>query len=76
LLAAERTGRKGCGLEIDPGYVDVALRRLAQHAGLEALHVESGQTFDEVAASRAQEDSPDEGAPVDPPDARCEGATS
>ena len=27
LLAAERTGRRGYGLEIDPGYVDVAVRR-------------------------------------------------
>ncbi len=55
LLAAERTGRIGCGLEIDPRYVDAALRRLEEHAGLEAVHAESGQTFAEVATERAPE---------------------
>ena len=40
LLAAERTGRIGYGLEIEPRYVDAAIRRLAEHAGLEASHVE------------------------------------
>jgi DNA modification methylase len=54
LLAAERTGRIGYGLEIEPRYVDVAIRRLAEHAGLEAVHVESGMTFAEVAAERAR----------------------
>ena len=55
LLGAERTGRVGYGLEIEPRYVDSAIRRLAEHAGLEAVHIESGHTFDEVAASRAGE---------------------
>ena len=27
LIAAERTGRRCCGLELDPGYVDTAIRR-------------------------------------------------
>ena len=52
LLAAERTGRIGCAIEIDPRYVDVAIRRLAEHAGLEAVHDESGLSFAEVAATR------------------------
>ena len=52
LLAAERTGRIGYGLEIEPRYVDAALRRLAEHAGLEAVHVESGRSFDDVATAR------------------------
>jgi hypothetical protein len=55
LLAAERTGRIGYGLEIEPRYVDAAIRRLAEHAGLEASHVESGRSFDEVVDSRAAE---------------------
>jgi len=55
LLAAERTGRIGYGLEIEPRYVDAAIRRLAEHAGLEAVHFKSGRTFNEVAASRAGE---------------------
>ena len=55
LLAAERTGRVGYGLEIEPRYVDATLRRLAEHAGLEAVHVESGRSFAEVATARANE---------------------
>jgi len=61
LLAAERTGRVGYGLEIDPRYVDVALRRMAEHAGLVPVHVESGRSFEEVAAERATAERPEEG---------------
>lgn len=55
LLAAARTGRIGYGIELEPRYVDATIRRLAEHAGLEAVHVESGLTFEEVAASRESE---------------------
>jgi 16S rRNA G966 N2-methylase RsmD len=55
LLAAERTGRVGYGLEIEPRYVDAAIRRLAEHAGLGALHVEAGRSFQEMAESQAEE---------------------
>ena len=34
LLAAERTGRRFRGLEIDPGYVDVAIERWSARTGL------------------------------------------
>jgi 16S rRNA G966 N2-methylase RsmD len=64
LLAAERTGRVGHGLEIDPRYVDIALRRMSEHAGLEPVHVESGKSFDELAAERAA-------AEGDPPEAQA-----
>jgi DNA modification methylase len=33
LVAAERTGRRCRGLEIDPGYVDVAVERWATVTG-------------------------------------------
>lgn len=52
LLACERTGRIGRGLEIDPRYVDVALRRLAQATGASPTLVQTRQTFDEVAKER------------------------
>jgi hypothetical protein len=58
LLAADRTGRVGYGLEIEPRYVDVTIRRLAEHAGLEATHVETGRSFDEVSAIRAAATDP------------------
>lgn len=55
LLAAHRTGRRGYGLEIDPTYCDVTLRRLARHCGLDAVHVDTGQTFAEITVERAAE---------------------
>jgi DNA modification methylase len=74
LLAAERTGRIGAGLEIDPRYVDAALRRIAEHAGLEAVLAASGQTFAEVAAERGGESEPAEDAPRGEPDSEREEA--
>lgn len=61
LLAAERTGRIGYALEIEPRYVDATIRRMAEHAGLEAILAETGQSFHEVAKQRMDEwqgDSP------------------
>ena len=49
ILAAERVGRRAFGLEIDPLYVDVAIRRWQQLTGKDAVLGTSGQTFDEVA---------------------------
>ncbi len=48
LVAAERTGRKGYGIEFDPHYCDVILRRLAVVTGCEALHATTGKSFSEV----------------------------
>src|SRR6185437_740198 len=45
LIAAERTGRKAKALEIDPVYVDVAVRRWQTYTGKTAELVETGQTF-------------------------------
>ena len=52
LVAAEITSRAGYGIEIDPRYVDATIRRLAEHAGLEAVHADTGLTFAEVEATR------------------------
>jgi DNA modification methylase len=69
LLAAERTERIGYGLEIEPRYVDATIRRLAEHAGLEAVHVESGRSFADVAAGRCSDahDGPEAPAESDAP---------
>jgi DNA modification methylase len=48
LLAAERTGRRCYGIEIDPLYVDVAVRRWQRYTGERAVH-NSGMCFDELA---------------------------
>jgi DNA modification methylase len=45
LVAAHRTGRRGYGLELDPHYCDVIVRRLARTSGIEAVHVPTGETF-------------------------------
>ena len=50
LVAAHRTGRRGYGIELDPLYCDVILRRLTGITGLEARHVASGMTFAERSA--------------------------
>jgi DNA modification methylase len=55
LLAAERTGRICYGIEIDPLYVDVAIRRWQKYSGERAIH-HSGKSFDELTAmSETQE---------------------
>ncbi|GJE61112.1 site-specific DNA-methyltransferase [Methylobacterium trifolii] len=53
LLAAERTQRQGRAIELDPVYVDVALRRLERLVGEPARLAATGQSFSEVAAQRA-----------------------
>ena len=47
LIAAERTGRKARALEIDPAYVDVAVRRWQTYTGKSAMLVETGETFEQ-----------------------------
>lgn len=45
LIAAERAGRRCCGIELDPRYIDVAIRRWQKHTGHDAVHAASGETF-------------------------------
>jgi DNA modification methylase len=52
LMAAERVGRICCGIEIDPAYVDVAIRRWQNSTGEAAVHAATGKRFAEIAASR------------------------
>jgi DNA modification methylase len=52
LMAAERVGRICCGIEIDPIYIDVAIRRWQNYTGEAAVHSQSGKTFNEVAAQK------------------------
>ena len=50
LMAAERVGRVCCGIEIDPLYVDVAIRRWQNYTGEAAVHAQTGKQFNEIAA--------------------------
>jgi len=48
LIAAERTGRTCYGIEIDPLYVDVIVRRWQKFTGLYATHAASGRSFSDL----------------------------
>ena len=50
VIAAERTGRRCYGLEIDPLYVDVIIRRWQAFTGEQARHGSSDRTFVELEA--------------------------
>jgi DNA modification methylase len=48
LMAAHETGRICCGTELDPLYVDLIVRRWQNATGQNAVHAESGETFNSV----------------------------
>ena len=60
LIAAEKTGRRGYGIELDPQYCDVIVRRLAAAAKIEAILTKTGETFSEIERQRTLESSPPE----------------
>jgi DNA modification methylase len=45
LIAAEKTGRRGYGIEIDPLYCDVTIRRLRSVCGIRAVLTATEQNF-------------------------------
>ncbi|MFC7053315.1 DNA-methyltransferase [Hansschlegelia quercus] len=53
LLAAERTGRICRGVEIDPLYIEVIIKRYEQLTGKAAVLEKTGETFAEVSKRRA-----------------------
>ena len=65
LLAAERTGRRCIGVEIDPVYVDVAIRRWQEMTGSEAVLAQPGEAFSATAQDAGSASSfsvvPDDG---------------
>jgi DNA modification methylase len=59
VIAAEMTDRVCYGIEINPAFVDVAVRRWQQFTGRAARHQTSGQSFDEHAARQSHTESGD-----------------
>lgn len=53
LIASEKTGRRGYGIEIDPHYVDVIIRRFKQVYGIDAVHTDSKIDFENVRVERS-----------------------
>ncbi len=55
LIAAEMTGLKARGIEIDPAYADVAIRRFEAFTGKPAILAATGESFEAVAEGRMAE---------------------
>jgi len=53
LIAAQKTGRRGYGIEIDAHYVDTILRRFQKTYGIEGVLEATGQGFVEVSRTRS-----------------------
>lgn len=78
LIAAERTGRVCRGIEMDPRYVDTAIRRWQTLTNQRAFHIGTGRTFDDLQA-RAEANEPPEhqaGAMPDQPPSRPEASVT
>ena len=52
LIAAEKVGRKCYGIEIDPVFTDLIVRRWQSFTGASAVHEQSGKSFDDLAQER------------------------
>jgi DNA modification methylase len=52
LIAAEKTGRKGYGIELDPYYVDTIVRRFEATYSLKAVHAQTGREFGAIEKER------------------------
>lgn len=52
LVAAEQAHRVCYGVELEPGYVDVAITRWMNLTGDQAVHIESGQTYTQLRERR------------------------
>jgi len=53
IIAAEKVGRIGFGIECDPRYVDVAIQRWQKWTKLEAILAGDGRSFEEISAVRS-----------------------
>lgn len=53
IIAAETTGRVCLGMELEPAFVDVAVRRWEAFTGKKATLLSNGRLFEEVSAERS-----------------------
>ena len=49
-----RSGRRCIGIELDPRYVDTAVRRWERFTGEQAVHESDGKSFAHHAATRSE----------------------
>ena len=64
VIAAELTGRRAAGFELDPRYVDTIIRRWQRMTGKDAVLVATGEAYETVANVRGAE--PEEAATCKP----------
>ncbi len=57
LMACEKTGRLCRGLELDPLYADVIIRRFEAATGIGAVLAETGERFVDLASRRQREEA-------------------
>jgi len=55
IMAAERIGRRAYCLELDPLYADVSIRRWQAYTKRDAILEATGETFEELAATRSSD---------------------
>lgn len=56
VIAAEETGRRCFGIELDPLYVDAIIRRFEDFTGQPVVHAETDLTFDQLREARQSEE--------------------
>lgn len=52
IIAGEMTGRAIYAMELNPLYVDVAIKRWQDFTGQKAIHEQTGRTFEDMASDR------------------------
>ncbi len=52
VIAAERIGRRARGIELNPAYVDVCIKRWQDYTGKVAMLAATGETFEQVGNER------------------------
>jgi DNA modification methylase len=64
VIAAQKTGRTAFGLELDPHYCDVIIRRFEKFTGVEAVLTATGATFAATGKERLTPAQPTPAKPV------------
>jgi len=52
IIAGEMTGRHVYAIELNPAYVDVAVKRWQEFTGQKAVHADSGKTYNEMSNAK------------------------
>jgi DNA modification methylase len=52
MIAAEKSGRRACLMELDPKFVDVIVKRWQMFTGQKATLENDGRCFDEIVSER------------------------